>query len=179
MFFISLCSQDHVWKDKALHNSPKYQVLVQSWANAAKTSKRNSEQMGQTNPEVIRLFLNDISGFSLAHSISLNVIFFQMKNFIEFDSLVMAWCFQFFCVRILFPCEIFEMLSTSQGHRLIMKRAFNLATQLLVGLMKIITCRGRCCVLCVTDYECLAFGNFPHSQIAFSSKVTHSSPIAN
>lgn len=65
------------------------------------------------------------------------------------------------------------MLSTSQGHRLIMKKAFNLATQLLVSLMKIITSRGRCWVLSVTDYECLAFGN-PHSQIGFSGKVTHS-----
>lgn len=134
--------------------------------------------MGQTNPEVICLFLNDISGFCLTHSKNLNITFFQMKNFIEFDSLVMGWCFQFLCVRILFPCEIPEMLSTSQGHRLIIKRAFNLATQLLLGLMEIITSRGRCWVLSVTSYECLAFGNFPHSQIGFSSKVTHSS-IAN
>lgn len=55
----------------------------------------------------------------------------------------------------LFPYEFSEMLSTSQGHRLIMKRAFNLATQLLVGLMKIITSRGRCWVFSVID--CLAF----------------------
>lgn len=134
--------------------------------------------MGQTNPEVICLFLNDSSWFCLTRSKGLNILFFQMKNFIHFHSLVMGWCFYFLWVRILFPCEITEMLSTSQGHRLIMKRAFNLATQLLVGLMKIITSRGRCWVLPLTDYECLAFRNFPHSQIWFSSKVTYS-PIGN
>lgn len=69
MVFILLCSQDHVWKDKVLQNSPKYWTLVQSWADAAKTSKRSSEQMWQSHPEVIRLFLNNISGcFFLTHS---------------------------------------------------------------------------------------------------------------
>lgn len=68
LVFILICSQDHVWKDKVLQKSPKYWVLVQSWADAAETSKRNSEQMWQTHPEVIRLFLNNISGCFLTHS---------------------------------------------------------------------------------------------------------------
>lgn len=152
-------------------------MLVQSSANAAKTSKRSSEQMGQTNPEVICLLLNDISRFSLTHSKGVkNIIFFPNEELCSIG--LFGWCFQFLCVRILFPCEISEMLSTSQGHRLIMKRAFNLATQLLVGLMKIMASRGRCWVLSAPDYECLPFTNFPYSQIWFSSKVTYSS-LAN
>lgn len=129
-----------------------------------KPQTETQNKCDRLTPEVIQPFYIIFQG-AFWHILKAKYHILQIRN-LEFDADVSIFPRSKFV-----STEISENFPISHGLRLIMKYAFYLATQLLVGLMTITTSRGRCWGLSVTDCQSLLFGNFPHSQFGCADVI--------